>query len=53
MRSNPCYPALVKHNDLVGVKDRADALRNDQCRNVLRLLLQRTAQSYVRLVIER
>ena len=45
-------PAVVQHQDLIGVEDGGNALCHDDHGGVVGLLLQRTAQGDIRLVVK-
>ena len=45
-------PTVVQHQDLIRMKDRADALSNNEDGSVLHLFLQRMAQSGIGLEIQ-
>ena len=52
MRAQAHNLAVLEHDNLVGVQDRRDALRDDEHRSVTRLVLQRMAQGGIGLKVQ-
>ena len=52
MRAQTHNLAILEHDDLVGVQDRRDALRDDEHRSVTRLVLQRMTQGRIGLKVQ-
>ena len=52
MRTDSGHPALIKHDDLICMKDRTDTLRNDNCCRLRRRFFQCTPQRHICLIIK-
>ena len=52
MRAQAHDLAILEHDNLVGVQNRRDALRDDEHRGVARLVLQRMAQGCIGLKVQ-
>ena len=52
MRAQTHNLAILEHDDLVGVQDRRDALRDDEHRGIARLVLQCMAQGRIGLKVQ-
>ena len=52
MRAQAHNLAILEHDDLVGMQNRRDALRDDEHRGIARLALQRMAQGGIGLKVQ-